>query len=835
MFPFVRSHLNVTISWCRFLSSFCWSSPFNTKTVAVRLRPHVDAVDSGKIPLSHQDKRAWNIERGTVGAETIISMKAGGGHNHHHHNQPSSSSSSSKTKNGVDGQDTVDGETTFSFLSLNVFDEQTKTPTVYKSVCRQLGKDVLKGKHATIVVVGEDGSGKTYTLQGDASSSSPLGSLTRNDGGQAGVIQLAVADLFRAMKRISSGDTEHEFRVKVSYLEIFNDGQEMKDLLWDVEGDTSYMVEDDDSTIVKHIIADSGEDVLDLLSHGNFQKKISQTVSTVFRLTVESIELLDGIDEDGLEKVCERYADFDFVDLAGSDSIDVSTEQNLMSTSPKLSQIIHLHDSEIALLACISPTKAFVKQAQRTLQLAFKAQAVTTVPTLNEAINDLDQSYLEGDEAGGSLGSEPQELPNEIDDEEPDDEAAESESDESDDEEPADDEDEAEAEGDDNQFDNDQTEEDGGEAARDDVEATEDEDEAEANDMQEEVDEDGAMLDDVRPDSLASQEQHASMVKVGGHEVYPSLAEHNKFEPTAARATEWNEVKQTLPLKTKKEPLTEKHSEDLTDSFHHSESVGMEPGDVAAQKSNTDLHLTCIEPVSNSASSSTPKRKMKTPHSQGETDSPNNRTYATPITDDDSNISIQGGSEASTINNETAGVGLERDRSDSVSWDTMMLSASRPENVGLPIQASSRDEVQSGEDGPPHEVTILSLSKTYDGNDHVSLMKELMMAQERIRFLEGQLEQADDLIEGTLRDLDRARRSVHDLTKRNADMTWDLKDKRRDFTKEDYETGEVIVESYWMLKAGVYLGLFAFVFFDSEYFLACAFFVWLVLETNMTV
>jgi hypothetical protein len=114
-------------------------------------------------------------------------------------------------------------------------------------------------------------------------------------------------------------------------------------------------------------------------------------------------------------------------------------------------------------------------------------------------------------------------------------------------------------------------------------------------------------------------------------------------------------------------------------------------------------------------------------------------------------------------------------------------------------------------------------------------MKELMVAQERVCFLEGQLAEADVLIEGTFRDLDRARRSVHDLSKRNAEMTYELGEKRRDYTKEDYESGEVIVESYWMLKAGVYLGLFSFIFFDSEYFLACAFFVWLILETNMTV
>mmetsp|Transcript_22197 Transcript_22197/g.52209 ORF Transcript_22197/g.52209 Transcript_22197/m.52209 type:complete len:865 (-) Transcript_22197:49-2643(-) len=807
--------------------------------VAVRLRPQIDPISSmnmDKQQKVHEDKRAWNIERGTVGLETLISQKG-----HHGHGKNKSVSTSQ-----------IDGETVFSFT--NVFDESTKTPTVYKSVCRQLGKDVLKGKHATIIVVGEDGSGKSFTLQGDASSSSPLGSPTRNDGGQAGVIQLAIADLFRAMKRKSEGGpTEHEFRVKVSYLEIFDDGQQMKDLLCNVDGDTSYMVEDGESTIVKHIVADTSEDVLDLLSHGNFQKKISQTVSTVFRLTVESIELLENTDPEENEKVCERYADFDFVDLAGSDSVDVSIDQNLISTSPNLSQIMHLKDSEIALLACVSPTKASIEEAKGTFQLAFKAQTVSTLPVLNEAINDLDPSFLEGGEAEeqGSLGSEPEPLPP-SEREEEEEEEGEGEGEGEEEEEP----DDAAMQKDDQDLEGEEEEEDDDDDESEDEESEEDEEPDE--------DEPELILEDSKPDvpkvpeedDISESEMRQNRIKElrqqraaaeaklreqqNGERLSPTQQHENRVstdvdDTLPSPAADDVPANQEVAENNVKERSTAQPPSVSTEHFHLPESVNAESDDLAGLKANIDPNLSSIEPVSNvAASSSTPEKRLKkVPDARF--DSPNNRTHATTITDDESFLSIRGGSQASTINNDATRAEVKRVRGDELSWDTMMIDASREEQVGRPINIPSDDEVQIGKDEPPQEVTVLLTSKSFDGGDHVSLMKELMVAQERIRFLEGQLEEADVLIEGTFRDLDRARRSVQDLSKRNAEMTYELSDKRRDYTKEDYETGEVIVESYWMLKAGVYLGLFSFIFFDSEYFLACAFFVWLILETNMTV
>ena len=51
----------------------------------------------------------------------------------------------------------VDGRTLFNFDL--VFDEDTPTPFLYKSVAREMVHTVLNGKHATIFAYGQTGSG----------------------------------------------------------------------------------------------------------------------------------------------------------------------------------------------------------------------------------------------------------------------------------------------------------------------------------------------------------------------------------------------------------------------------------------------------------------------------------------------------------------------------------------------------------------------------------------------------------------------------------------------------------------------------------------------------
>jgi hypothetical protein len=177
------------------------------------------------------------------------------------------------------------------------------------------------------------------------------------------------------------------------------------------------------------------------------------------------------------------------------------------------------------------------------------------------------------------------------------------------------------------------------------------------------------------------------------------------------------------------------------------------------------------------------------------------------------------------------GFGINRQLgSDDVSWDTMNLNTTRPEEVGQPLQAL---ESLTMRDAPiPDEVIVIS-SVGPTGKATVCLSDQLKDAKLRIQFLERQLESSDNLVEATFKDLERARRCIHDLVSRNVEMRGALQEKKRDATKEEYMVGEVMVEQYWILKGSIYVSLFFFLSGGYEYFLASAFFVWLALETTM--
>lgn len=165
-----------------------------------------------------------------------------------------------------------------------------------------------------------------------------------------------------------------------------------------------------------------------------------------------------------------------------------------------------------------------------------------------------------------------------------------------------------------------------------------------------------------------------------------------------------------------------------------------------------------------------------------------------------------------------------------LSWDTMNLKTSRLEHVGQPLRAL---QSLTTRDAPiPDEVTVINTVLL--SGKAMCLTDQLKDADSRIKFLEGQLDSSDEIIEATFRDLERARLCIHDLVHRNVEMTGKIKEKRREDTKEAYMAGEVVVEQYWILKGSIYVSLFFFLSGGYEYFLASVFFIWLALETTLT-
>ena len=93
----------------------------------------------------------------------------------------------------------------------NVFAIHDKNSKVYDAAAKRLVRQVMEGYHGTIFAYGMTGTGKTFSMQGTATS--------------PGVIPCAITDIFSYIR-----ETPHrEFLLRVSYLEIYN--EKIHDLL----------------------------------------------------------------------------------------------------------------------------------------------------------------------------------------------------------------------------------------------------------------------------------------------------------------------------------------------------------------------------------------------------------------------------------------------------------------------------------------------------------------------------------------------------------------------------------------------------------------------------
>jgi centromeric protein E len=93
----------------------------------------------------------------------------------------------------------------------NVFAPADKNAKVYDSSAKRLVRRVMEGYHGTVFAYGMTGTGKTFAMNGTASS--------------PGIIPLSITDIFSYIR-----ETPHrEFLLRVSYLEIYN--EKIHDLL----------------------------------------------------------------------------------------------------------------------------------------------------------------------------------------------------------------------------------------------------------------------------------------------------------------------------------------------------------------------------------------------------------------------------------------------------------------------------------------------------------------------------------------------------------------------------------------------------------------------------
>lgn len=87
----------------------------------------------------------------------------------------------------------------------NVFSPHDNNSRVYDNAAKRLVRRVMEGYHGTVFAYGMTGTGKTFSMQGTATS--------------PGVIPLAITDIFSYIRE----NPAREFLLRVSYLEIYNE------------------------------------------------------------------------------------------------------------------------------------------------------------------------------------------------------------------------------------------------------------------------------------------------------------------------------------------------------------------------------------------------------------------------------------------------------------------------------------------------------------------------------------------------------------------------------------------------------------------------------------
>ncbi|RDH24133.1 kinesin family protein [Aspergillus niger ATCC 13496] len=205
----------------------------------------------------------------------------------------------------------------------NVFTPHEHNAKIYDSAAKRLVRRVMEGYHGTVFAYGMTGTGKTFSMQGTATS--------------PGVIPLAITDIFSFIR-----ETPHrEFLLRVSYLEIYN--EKIHDLLSaSVSGGTAVPQQEEiklreDSkrgvyaTPLKEEIVQSPTQLLRVIARGDHARRTGSTQfnsrssrsHAVVQIVVESRERVPaGASQDrrsGLVPGGVRVSTLSLIDLAGSE------------------------------------------------------------------------------------------------------------------------------------------------------------------------------------------------------------------------------------------------------------------------------------------------------------------------------------------------------------------------------------------------------------------------------------------------------------------------------------------------------------------------------------
>ncbi|PHH87204.1 hypothetical protein CDD83_9185 [Cordyceps sp. RAO-2017] len=214
----------------------------------------------------------------------------------------------------------------------NVFATHDNNARVYDHIAKRLVRRVMEGYHGTVFAYGMTGTGKTFSMQGTASS--------------PGVIPLAITDIFSYIRETPS----REFLLRVSYLEIYN--EKIHDLLsmptgggvgGSVQHEEIKLREDSKrgvyATPLKEEIVQSPTQLLRVIARGDQARRTASTQfnarssrsHAVVQIVVESRERTPtaGVDakRTALLPGGVRVSTLSLIDLAGSEKAAESKER----------------------------------------------------------------------------------------------------------------------------------------------------------------------------------------------------------------------------------------------------------------------------------------------------------------------------------------------------------------------------------------------------------------------------------------------------------------------------------------------------------------------------
>ena len=289
---------------------------------------------------------------------------------------------------------------------------------------RHLLDSVLAGYTATVLAYGQTGSGKTFTMSGreDADAQSLDGELeesglARDDG----LILRSLAYMYARMAQLQAGEGAPRFRVKASYLEIYNEA--VYDLLEPEDTGEQLQVRWDGNAFhvpqARRVTCDSLEEALQVVAVGARNRRVgshelnkdSSRSHALCSLYVES-------KRSGVQGVTQGKVSF--VDLAGSERLKASKSAGIMQTETgsinrslmalgkvisalsehggragaahipyrdsKLTKLLmdSLGGGSLALMiACCSPSAASIEETLSTLTYATRAKNIINAPAVH--------------------------------------------------------------------------------------------------------------------------------------------------------------------------------------------------------------------------------------------------------------------------------------------------------------------------------------------------------------------------------------------------------------------------------------------------------------------